>query len=101
MIIVLAILALATNYDDIIPNNSDIETLVFVRDGCSGCEAIKPIVKELQNEDFNILIITNLEEHKRFSVSLVPTTIVIVNGKEARRHVGALSKKEMVAFIEG
>lgn len=97
LLVLTSVLLIGADYDNIVPSNS--ETLVFVRTGCHGCEVMKPIVKELINESFNISIVVDLGEHKRFSVTAVPTIIVLVRGKEARRHIGTLSKKEIIAFI--
>ena len=97
ILLLLVGILIAADYDNIVPSNT--ETFVFSMNGCSGCEAMKPIVKELINENFNIGLVVGAGRLKEFNITTVPTTVVLVDGKEARRHVGTLSKEEIIAFI--
>jgi len=99
-LILIALISLtAANYDNLVPADTAVKTLVFVRSGCSGCEQMKPFIKELQNEGFDITIVEDLSLHSQYKVRAVPVTVVLENGKEIKRHVGYLSKSDFKDFI--
>jgi thioredoxin-like negative regulator of GroEL len=60
---------------------------------------MKPHIKELKNEGFDINIVEDLSIHSQYKVKAVPVTIVLKNGKEIKRHVGYLSKSDLKDFI--
>ncbi len=69
---------------------------------CGPCQVFKPIMKELVSEGHNIEFIDvdqNNEAAAEFNVRSVPTTIVMENGKEIDRLVGAQTKKKVIEVL--
>jgi thioredoxin 1 len=78
----------------------------FTADWCNPCKKVKPIVEELNREQteahFQIIDADiEIELVKRFEVRSVPTFILIENGIEINRIVGAQTKESLVGFIHG
>jgi len=94
--IILILPFLAANYDDIIPK---VNTIVVSMPGCSACKQLEPIVKELVDEGFAISIMEGRSSLEKYNVESCPTIIIMVNGKESKRHTGYLNKKDFIAFI--
>jgi thioredoxin 1 len=73
--------------------------LYFTADWCNPCKKVKPIVEEL-NRDSSIKfqfidVDQELEMVKSMNVRSVPTFIVIENGSEVKRAVGAQTKEQL------
>lgn len=75
--------------------------------GCLPCKLMKPILKELQAEYAGILNIEIYDIHekpdlgKKYNVRLIPTQIFYdKEGKELYRHVGFMSKKDIINTFE-
>lgn len=98
-------LILAANYDNIIPNNKRIEVITLAIPGCSGCHKMQPVVEEvakskrIKDEGITVSFVESRDVLEKYSVESVPTTLVLVNGREQRRHVGYLDKEGLLAFI--
>jgi thioredoxin 1 len=78
----------------------------FTADWCNPCKKVKPIVEELNREQteahFQIIDADiEIELVKRFEVRSVPTFILMENGIEINRIVGAQTKESLVGFIHG
>ena len=71
---------------------------------CMPCRMIAPFVEELAEElDGQVKVCkVNIDEEEelavRFSVRSIPTLILLKNGEEAARTVGAHGKDELKAF---
>jgi len=75
--------------------------------GCLPCKLMKPILKELQVEYAGTLIIEVYDIYekpdlgKKYNVRLIPTQIFYDReGKELYRHVGFMSKKDIINTFE-
>ena len=69
---------------------------------CGTCQTFKPTMTELASQGHNIEFIdvdTNNEAAAQYNVRSVPTTIVLENGKEVSRMVGAQTKKKVLEVI--
>lgn len=78
----------------------------FTADWCNPCERVKPIVKELNREQTDVLfqiidVDDNLDLVSKFSVRSVPTFIFFEEGIEKRRITGAQTKEQLEDFIYG
>ena len=78
----------------------------FTADWCNPCEKVRPIVKELNREQTDVLFQTidvddNLDLISKFSVRSVPTFIFFEEGIEKRRITGAQTKEQLENFIYG
>jgi len=76
-------------------------------DSCLPCKLMKPILKELQAEYADSLKVEVYDIHKRpdigkkYNVRLIPTQIFYdKDGKELYRHIGFISKKEIINTFE-
>ena len=66
---------------------------------CGPCQTFKPTMKELASEGYNIEFIDVDENNKaaaEYNVRSVPTTVIMENGKEIDRLVGAQTKRVML-----
>lgn len=66
---------------------------------CGPCQTFKPTMKELASEGYNIEFIDvdeNNEAAAEYNVRSVPTTVIMENGKEIDRLVGAQTKRVML-----
>jgi thioredoxin 1 len=73
--------------------------LYFTADWCNPCKKVKPIVEEL-NRDSSIKfqfidVDQELEMAKSMNVRSVPTFIVIEDGSEIKRTVGAQTREQL------
>ena len=72
---------------------------------CGPCKAVAPVLEELAGEYEGRLIIAKMnvdENHtvpSRFGVRSIPSMIIIKNGQEAGRIVGARPKNDLKAAI--
>lgn len=75
------------------------EFIDFYADWCGPCITMKPTIEELEKElagkvDFKkIDVDANQEEASKFGVMSIPTYLVIKDGKEVERFIGATSKE--------
>lgn len=84
---------------------SDIPVLVdFYADWCGPCKMMAPLVEELSGEakGFSVYKV-NVDEvpeaADKFGVSSIPTFVVIKNGTEMARTVGAAPKQKLIELI--
>ena len=62
---------------------------------------MKPVIQEIQQENLNVKVLfidadINKELIKKHQIKGVPVFIVFKNTKEVFRHVGMISKKELL-----
>lgn len=73
---------------------------------CGPCKMVKPIVEEIAGERDDIKVgLINVDEQmelaKQFRVMSIPTLMIFKNGELAKKTMGAMSKDELLEFIEG
>lgn len=85
--------------------NSDKKVLIdFYADWCGPCKMVSPIVAEIGQENKNIKVVKiNIDDEKeltkKYKITSIPTLVVIKNGKEITRGIGALSKQRILELI--
>ena len=76
----------------------------FTADWCNPCKKVKPIVEEINKDSiikFQIIDVdSEIELAKRFEIMSVPTFILMHDGKEVNRIIGAQNKENLLDFIK-
>ena len=70
---------------------------------CGPCKVFKPVMEELSSEGHSIEFIDVDEQGviaNQFGVRSVPTTVIMENGKEIDRFVGAVAKNQVMERIQ-
>ncbi|MCC6203233.1 MAG: thioredoxin TrxA [Gammaproteobacteria bacterium] len=74
---------------------------------CGPCKMIAPILDEVSTAYTDRIRIVKLDVDKNRTTSVkydirgVPTLMLFKEGAEVARHIGALSKSQLTAFIDG
>jgi thioredoxin 1 len=69
---------------------------------CGPCQTFKPTMKELVSEGYNIEFVDVDEQGDlatEFNIRSVPTTVIMENGQEVERLIGAQTKRRMVEVL--
>ena len=80
------------------------EILYFTAAWCAPCRAMKPAISELQAEGHKITKIDVDQDRATtdlYRVSAMPTFVVLKDGSEQHRFIGARSKSQLLAELEG
>jgi len=80
-----------------------IKALFFTGAGCAACKKMYPTIDQLKVEGFNIETIDinqKFETARKFGVTGLPTTIILQDSKEVKRHVGIISIEIMRASLK-
>ena len=86
--------------EDISRNNETV-LLGFSTQWCSPCKKMKPVIQNIQEENPRIKIVSidadsNKELVKKYKIRGIPEFIVLKNNKEMFRHIGIISKEELI-----
>ncbi|WP_294449943.1 thioredoxin [uncultured Gemmiger sp.] len=78
--------------------------LDFWASWCGPCRMVSPVVDEIANERSDILVgKVNVDEQRelaaQFGVMSIPTLVVLKNGQEVQRSVGARPKSQILAML--
>ena len=83
-----------------------IELLDFSAEWCPPCQQMKPVFEELEKEfegqiEFKRVDIDKEgDEAAKFKVMSIPTFVILKDGQEVGRKIGALSKEVLKNWIE-
>lgn len=86
--------------------NSDKKVLIdFYADWCNPCKVLSPIVEEVANENPDLKVVKiNVDENENLAYEYrafsIPTLVVIEDGKEVNRAVGAIPKKNILELVK-
>lgn len=76
----------------------EVQLLDFSASYCQPCKQMVPVIQAMERDGFPVRQIDITEEHelaRRFQVDRVPTLVLLVEGKEAKRFVGLTSAAEL------
>ena len=82
-----------------------VELLDFYADWCGPCVVMKPVLEELEKEMADTVKITKIdvdqkqEEASKYGVMSIPTYVILKDGKEVDRFIGATSKQNVVSKL--
>lgn len=75
----------------------------FYADWCGPCKMLAPIFEEVGKESNDVKFVKlNVDEiqsaARNNAVTSIPTLILFENGEEVKRHVGFISKNDLIKF---
>ena len=100
-----AIKITAENYENEVLNSDKPVLLDFWAAWCGPCKMVSPLVDEiaLENADIKVGKI-NVDEQTelaaKFGVMSIPTLVVMENGKEVNRSIGAMPKASILKLVK-
>ena len=76
----------------------------FWAEWCGPCQMVLPVIEELSNELTDVKVgKVNIDEQmelaRQFRVMSIPTLMVIKDGKEVKREIGARSREEILDML--
>jgi thioredoxin 1 len=78
--------------------------LYFTAEWCNPCQRTRPIAEELKREgviDFIFVDVdSEIELLQKFGIKSVPTYVLLKDGEEVKRGVGAKTRQEFLDFID-
>lgn len=92
------------NFQEEVLNSDKPVLLDFWASWCGPCRMVVPIIEEIAEERSDIKVgKINVDEQpelaNQFNILSIPTLIVIKNGQEITRSIGAKSKEEILEMI--
>lgn len=71
---------------------------------CGPCRMLSPVVDEVAEEVNTAVAKCNIDENpalaERYNINVIPTLIVLENGKEVARSVGVVSKQKILDLVK-
>lgn len=76
----------------------------FYAEWCGPCKMISPILEEIASKKNITIIKVNTDEHNdlatKMGIMSIPTLILMENSKEVSKHIGFMSKEDILDFIK-
>ena len=93
------------NFDEI-KSSDKVVLLDFYADWCGPCRMVSPIVDEIAKENSDVVVgKINVDDEQElasaFGVVSIPMLVVMKDGQEINRSVGAKPKAQILALLKG
>ena len=92
-------------YDSEVVKSDKPVLIDFYADWCGPCKMVSPIVDEIADESSDIKVCkVNVDEQPnlaaQFGIMSIPALVVMKNGEETAREIGAIPKSDILQLIE-
>lgn len=81
------------------------QVLYFSAKWCTACQATTPIIESLKSSNRAQVAMVDVDYDvsltEQYKVKSVPTTVILENGNEIKRHVGSISMDGLKSLING
>lgn len=93
------------NFEEI-KSSDKVVLLDFYADWCGPCRMVSPVVDEIAKENSDIVVgKVNVDDEQElasaFGVVSIPMLVVLKDGQEINRSVGAKPKAQILALLKG
>ncbi len=94
------------SFEEEVIKNTEAVLIDFWAEWCGPCKAIAPILEEIAEEYKGKLKIAkinvddNTETPAKYGIRGIPTLILFKNGQPAATRVGALTKAQLIEFLD-
>jgi thioredoxin 1 len=94
------------NFESEVVNSEKPVLVDFWAEWCGPCKQIAPVVEEIAGEHSDKLkvckmdVYANRETAVQFGIRSIPTLLIFKNGEVAGSQIGAVSKQQLLEFIQ-
>ena len=93
------------NFESEVINSNKKVLIDFYATWCGPCKILSPILEEVATENKNIKLVKidvdkNEDLAYKYGITAMPTIIVIENGKELKRSIGAIGKNKVLELLK-
>jgi len=94
------------NFESEVVNSEKPVLVDFWAEWCGPCKQIAPVVEEIAGEHSDKLKVckmdvdSNRETAVQFGIRSIPTLLIFKNGEVAGSQIGAVSKQQLLEFIQ-